>query len=154
MQPRRPSYIRSLSNLFYIFFGGQVLLALILTALVYAGYFDPYPLEGIGGTVSFFGVAVFVFCRFTSQSLFKRKLTELAESDMPLKKKLEEYMSANIQRWVIMEIAILFCIILIYLTRNWALILITLFTMVLFLLMRPTTQKTLDDLNIDVDKFR
>lgn len=149
MSGKRFSYINSLTKLHAIFLGGQFVLALILAGLVCLGHLPPYPFEGISGTLSFFGVAVFVFCQLISQYFYKRKIAELIDSDHPLNKKLHVYMSANIQRWVIMEVAILFCMILIYFTGNWALSLITLIMIGLFIMMRPLTSKTLSELEID-----
>ena len=154
MPGKRFSYIKSLSKLHAIFLGGQFVLVLILAGLVYFEHLPPYPFEGISGTISFFGVAVFVFCRLISQYLYKHKISEINDSDQLLNKKLHEYMSANIQRWVIMEFAILFCFILIYFTGNWALSVITLVMIGLFIMMRPTTLKTLSELEIDPDNFK
>ena len=129
-------------------------MAFILAGLVYMGYLTSYPFEGVSGTVSFFGVAVFVFCRLISQYLYKSRISEISDNHQSLKKKLDQYMTASIQRWVIMEFAILFNIILIYLSGNWVLMIITLLMIVLFFLMRPTTSKTLEELDIDVDKIK
>lgn len=154
MPEKKFSYIKSLSNLHAIFFGGQFLLALILAGLVYVGYLTSYPYEAFSGTLAFFGLAIFVFCRLISQYLYKRRVSEISDNNQSLKKKLDQYMSASIQRWVIMEFAILFNIILIYLSGNWILLIINLLMIVLFFLMRPTTSKTLEELDIDVDKIK
>ena len=153
MSQKKFSYIRSLSNLHTVFLGGQCVLAFILAGLVYFGHLVPYPYKGISGTVAFFGAAVSVFCRLGSQYLYKSRISKIRDNDQTLQKKLGQYMSANLQRWVIMEFAILCCMILIYLSGNWVLILITLLMIGLFLGMRPGTSKTISELEIDVAAF-
>lgn len=154
MKKPRLSFTRSLFTFYFILLGGQVLLALTLFLLVYFGYLDPYPFESFSKTLSVLGVAIFLICRYGSQTLYKRKMEEIYISDKDLKKKLEEYMAANIQRWAILEFAILFFIILTYLSGTLSMYILTGFTMFLFLLLMPSASKTIDELHIDVDNFR
>ena len=95
-------------------------------------------------------MAVSIISRYGANYLYKRKLHEILESDSPVKKKLEDYMTANIQRWAIMEFAILFCIILVYLSGNMLLVVLTVAMIFLFLLTWPRSSKIIADLDIEM----
>lgn len=150
MQETKFSYIRSISSFFYILLGGQILLALIIIGLVYFGQLDPFPWKYSQGILVILGMAVSIVSRFAANYLYKQKLDEIVESDRPIKKKLEDYMTANIQRWAIMEFAILFCIILVYLSGNMLLLVLTAAMIFLFLLTWPRSTKIIADLDIEV----
>ena len=150
MQESKFSYIRSISTLFYILLGGQAFLILTIISLVYFGHLDIYPWEYYSGNLTLLGMAISIICRYASNYLYKQKLHEIIGSNRPIKKKLEEYMTANIQRWAIMEFAILSCIILVYLTGNNLLMVLTAAMIFLFLLTWPRSGKIIDDLDIEV----
>ena len=150
MQEKKFSYIRSISSFFYILLAGQILLAGILTGLVYFGQLDPFPWKYSAGTLVILGMAVSFISRYVANYLYKQKLHEIVESDRPVKKKLEDYMTANIQRWSIMEFAILFCIILVYLSGNMLLVVLTVALIFLFLLTWPRSAKIIADLDIEM----
>ena len=150
MQKSRFSYIRSISSFFYILLGGQIFLALILIGLVYVGHLNPFPWEYYSGNLTILGIAVVIICRFAANYMYKNKLQEIQVSNESIKKKLEDYMTANIQRWAILEFSILFCIILIYLSGNLLLIFLTVFMIVRFLLTWPRSRKIIADLEIEL----
>lgn len=154
MSEKRFSYIRSLSTLFYILLGGQFLLAASLFLLVHFDYLELYPWENFSGGLSILGVSVFVVCRYASVYLYKRRIEQIVHKDSPMKKKMEDYTKANIQRWSVMGFAIFSSIILDYLSGNKFLMILTVFMVLLFILMRPTSTKTIDELDIDVEKYR
>lgn len=149
MQENKFSYIRSISSFFYILLAGQVLLALTMIGLVYFGQLDPFPWKYSSGTLVILGMAVSIICRYAGNYLYKKKLHEIVESDRPVKKKLEDYMTANIQRWAIMEFAILFCIILVYLSGNMLLLVLTAAMIMLFLFTWPRSKRIIYDLDIE-----
>lgn len=150
MQETKFSYIRSISSFFYILLGGQALLAFTLLALVYFGQLDLFPWKYSQGILVILGMAISIISRYAASYLYKKKLHEIIESDKPIKKKLEDYMTANIQRWAIMEFAILFCIILVYLSGNMLLLVVTVAMIFLFLLTWPRSRRIIDDLDIEI----
>lgn len=150
MQENKFSYIRSISSFFFILLGGQILLALILTGLVYFGQLEAFPWAYYSGTITLLGMAVAVICRYAANYLYKRKLREIVQSDRPIKKKLEEYMTANIQRWAIVEFAILSCIILVYLSGSILLLVVVAGMIIMFLVTWPRSRKIIYDLDIEL----
>ena len=149
MQKNRFSYIRSVSSFFYLFLGGQLLLGFTIISLVYFDLLDAFPWSYYSGTILLFGLAVSIVCRYTANYLYKRKLNEITESDMPVKKKLEAHMTANIQRWAIMEFAILTCMILVYLSGSLLLLILLAAMIFLYLLTWPASKKIMYDLDIE-----
>ena len=150
MQEKKFSYIRSISNFFYIFLAGQIFLICIIIALVYFGILDLFPWKSSPGILVILGMAISIICRFAANYLYKQKLEKIVESERPIKKKLEDYMTASIQRWAIMEFAILFCIILVYLSGNMLLMVVTAAMIFLFLLSWPRSRKIIADLDIEI----
>ena len=150
MKESRFSYIKSITTLFYILLGGQVLLACTLFALVYFGQLELFPWRNSPGILVILGMSISIISRFAANYLYKQKLHEIVEGERPIKKKLEDYMTANIQRWAIMEFAILFCIILVYLSGNMLLMVVTAAMIFLFLLSWPRSAKIIADLDIEM----
>ena len=150
MPEKKFSYVRSLVSFFYILLAGQLLLAIILYTLVYLDYFELFPWKYSSGTIIIGGIALSIICRFAAMYLYKQKLEEIVQSDNSIKKKLEDYMTANIQRWAIMEFAILTCIILIYLSGSMFL-LVTVFVLIfLFLITWPGKKRIISELEIEL----
>ena len=150
MKETRFSYIKSITTLFYILLGGQVFLACTLFVLVYFGKLELFPWKYSPGILVILGMSISIICRFTANYLYKQKLHEIINSETPIKKKLEDYLTANIQRWAIMEFAILFCIILVYLSGNMLLMVVTAAMIFLFLLSWPRSKKIIADLDIEM----
>ena len=128
------------------------MLALTIFGLVYFGDLDPFPWAYYTGILTLLGIGIAAVCRYAANYLYKQKLHEIVESDKPIKKKLEEYMTANIQRWAIMEFAILSCIILLYLSGSILLIVVVAAMIFLYLLTVPRRKKIIDDLDIEVQE--
>ena len=149
MQENKFSYIRSISSFFYILLGGQFLLAGTISGLVYFDQLDPFPWANYSGNLTLLGMGVSIICRYASNYLYKKKLNEIVDSDKPIKRKLEDYMTANIQRWAIMEFAILTCIILVYLSGSILLLVILAAMIFLFLLTWPKSKRIIYDLDIE-----
>lgn len=150
MKEKKFSYIKSISSFFYILLGGQFVLAGIVTALVYFGQLELFPWAYYSGNLTLLGIGISIICRFAANYLYKQKLNEIVGSDKPIKRKLEEYMTANIQRWAILEFAILTCIILLYLSGSLLLIVVVLAMIILFLVTWPRSQRIIYDLDIEV----
>ena len=150
MKESKFSYIKSISSFFYVLLGGQFLLAGIISILVCFGQLELFPWAYYSGNLTLLGLGISIICRFAANYLYKQKLSEIVRSEKSIDKKLDDYMTANIQRWAIMEFAILTCLILLYLSGSYLLLVVIVVLIFLFLLTWPRTKKIIYDLDIEV----
>ena len=125
-------------------------MAIIMIALVYFKNTDSFPLQNMSQQLLMACVVIIVMAYLSGNFLFKKKLEIINGGNNPVLKKLDDYRSANITRWGIMEFAALFCIILFFLTGNYYILIVAAVMMVLFFTAKPTSGKAVADLHISL----
>ena len=125
-------------------------MAIIILSLVYFKNTDSFPLQSTSQQLLIACVVIAALAYFIGNLLFKRKLETINEGNSPVSKKLNDYRSANLMRWAIMEFATLFCIILFFLTGNYSILFVAAVMMVLFFTARPSSGKAVADLHISL----
>lgn len=148
MQQTASPETKMLSNLHLAMFLGQLLFSIISFSLVYSKkFFSPFLneyLEMIFSVCVILGVTGYL----AGNIFFKRRLEQIHRVYKPLPQRLNEYRSASIMRWALLEFAILLSIIFFMLTNAYEIITVAGGLMILFLSCRPTAQKIATDLRI------
>lgn len=121
-----------------------------MLALVYFKNTDSFPLQSRSLQLLTACVVIAALAYLAGNVLFKKKLETINESNSPVSKKLDDYRSANLTCWAIMEFAALFCIIIFFLTCNYSILIIATVMMVLFFTAKPTSEKAIADLHISL----
>ncbi len=141
MKKNNPPELKAITILHLSLFLGQLFFGIIAAVLVYLNKLHFLQLHNNSQEISAICVVVAVTCYLTANSLFTKKLQEINENYKPLEERLNDYRAASILRWAIFEFAVLLCTILFLITANYVAILIAGLLMLVFLGMRPTSQK-------------
>lgn len=144
------SYIRANTILHFALLAGQFLMAIIFLGLVYFKNTDSFSLQSISQQLLIACIAIAALAYLGGNFSFKKKLETINEGNNSLSKKLDDYRSANITRWAIMEFATLFSIIVFFLTGNYSILIVAAVMMALFFAARPASQKAVADLHISL----
>jgi hypothetical protein len=149
MQKSQSPEIKALSVTHLALLIGQVLLALILLFVVYNNGFSSAPLwQSNGNLFILLCAAIGVAGYLGGNIMFRKKLEQINGNMKPVPEKFNEYRAACINRWALLEIPVLFCIILFYVTNNSVIILLVGVFILLFLTLRPSLQKAASDMGI------
>lgn len=149
MQQTKPTEIKALHILHKALFAGQVLFLLIASFITYGGKVQSasslslYPNQILLLCIGI-GIAGYLAGNF----LFRKKLAQINSDSKSLTEKLNDYRSASITRWAMMEFATLFCIILFLVAKINMLLIVAVALILLFLATSPSLRKTASDLNV------
>lgn len=131
----------------------QILFVLAMFSLVYFSLTNSFSLEDISNEILIASVFIFAIAYQGGETVFKRKLKAIRESNLPVLKKLDDYRSAFLIRWAIMEFAAILCAVFFFLTGNYYIILIASLLIILFFTIRPVFEKILSDLQISAEEL-
>lgn len=146
MQQSQSPEIKALSILYLALLIGQIILTLVFLLVVYSIGFSPAPSN----------VNLFIFLCVTSgvagylggSVMFRKKLEQINGNMKSIAEKFDDYRSASINQWALMEFAVLFCLILFFVSKSSVILIIAIVFLLLFITLRPSLQKTASDLNI------
>lgn len=153
MQPK-PSYIKALTVLHIALFGGQLMFTFIILVVLSIGKNYKPALATNSQLLLMVCIAVAALASFGGNAIYKKRLEALNQSADSASEKLEGYRGASIVRWAIMEFATLLSIILLFLTANYYILIVIAVLLFLFLSVRPTTSKVVQDLNVSESDLR
>ncbi len=148
MKKNNTSELKAITILHLSLLLGQLFFCITALILVYINKFHFLQLQNNSQEISAMCVVAAVTCYLTANSLFTKKLQEINENYKPLEERLNDYRAVSILRWAIFEFAVLLCIILFLITSNYVAIVIAGLLMLVFLGMRPTSQKISSQLGI------
>ena len=146
MQQSQSSQIKALSTLYLFLLIGQVILALVFLLCVNNVGFSQAPtdsylfifLASISGVAGYLGGSV----------MFRKKLEQINGNMKSIPEKFNDYRNACINRWALMEFAILFSFMLFFVSKYSVIFIIAIVFLLLFITLKPSLQKTASDLNI------
>ncbi len=146
MEPQNND-VKAIRILFFALLAGQVVFALIVTALIETG------LLGSGNiTVTYIMQVVVIVISITtiptSFILFRKRLAAINPEDEP-GKKFEGYRAALIIRMALCEMPVLFAIIAYFVTHDRAFLWITILLIANFLFIYPSREKIINQLQLN-----
>lgn len=142
------SYLKTLSLIHLALLAGLVLFMIVTIISQKQTYFD-YKNTGDVYIIVVPVMAIAAF--FTGRFLFKQQLSALDKKNS-LKEKLMGYQGASIVRLAFLEGAALFGIVAFLLTGNFFELLISLLLVLYFLMLKPTKEKVMSDLNLSTEQ--
>ena len=145
-----PPYIRVLKILHLALMAGQLLFIVIMFSSVYFQRINTFPLANISGEILIAMIFIAALAYLLANSLFNKKLAIIRESNLDVPQKLENYRSANVIRWALIEAPVILCCIFFFVTGNYYILLIAVIMIFLFYSTRTGTEKTINDLQISL----
>lgn len=145
------SEIKALSILYKALLIGQVLFLIIAAIINYTGKFSSNSfLKEYPHQIILICIGIGIAGYLSGKILFKKKLQQInSESQsLSLSEKFNDYRSACILRWALMEFTTLLCIILFFVTGNNMLLLLAGALVLAFITTRPSLGKVATDLNV------
>jgi hypothetical protein len=153
--PRTFTSKQYFSQLNYLYFA-QVFTMLVFAAvvfgLVYSGKIIPGTEQSQVQMLTYVLIAVVVIGFAASHFLYNFQLSKL-DANIDLRKKLPKYIGVLLIRSACMELPALLASVIFFLTGNYYLLFIPLFTAIVFILLRPTVTSVSEDLKLS-DKER
>ena len=126
---------------------GQVFFAAICGFIVYTKSILP-PAKEQEKILQVAALVISVTGIFAGMSLFKKKMMQIREMQTNTKEKFLLYRPASILQWALLEGPSLFCILCFFLTGNYAFLALAIAIMFLFILMAPSKNKIVTQLQI------
>jgi hypothetical protein len=118
----------------------QVMFAALAAYLLYSGSVFPTAAE-LDRTLQIVALAITTAGVFAGFTIFKKKLGQIRDMQGNAKEKFDQYRSACIMQWALMEGPAIFCIICFFLTGNYAFLAVAAFVIVLFAMTGPSKLK-------------
>lgn len=119
---------------------GQLMFAAIAAYLLYSGAVIPAATE-LDKTLQIATLAITAAGIFAGFAIFKKKSARIRDMQGGAKEKFEQYRSACIIQWALMEGPAIFCIICFFLTGNYAFLALVAFIIILFTMTGPSKFK-------------
>jgi len=148
MQQQTATNIKALSILHFSLLTGQAVFACIAYYVRYSG---TMPTIDFGTNQQFIVIGIAAFAAvmaILAFSLYKKKVTELRESAIPVPGKLTAYRAAALIRWAMLEAPVLLAIVIFMLTGNYILLIVAGAVLLLFITTRPTAAKVAAELSV------
>lgn len=145
-------YFSQLNFLYFAQAATMFIFTAVVFGLVYSGTSVPAA-EQSQMQMFTYVLLVAVVVGFTAAHFLYRFQVSKLDASIDLRKKLPKYIAILLIRSACMELPALFAGIIFFLTGNYYLLTIPLFTVVVFFLLRPTPQSIAEDLNLS-DKER
>ena len=130
----------------------MIVFAAVVFALVYSGRVVPGAEQSQMQTLTYVLIGVVVIGFSASHYLYNFQLSKL-DPNLDLRKKLPKYIGILLIRSACMELPSLLACIVFFLTGNYYLLFIPIFTAIVFVLLRPTPTSVAEDLKLS-DKER
>jgi hypothetical protein len=146
MQKSESSEIKALSITYLALLIGQVILALVFIIPVYSSGFSRAPSNGY--LFIFLSLTSGVAAFFGGSMQFRKKLEQINGNMKPVSEKFIDYRNACINRWALMEFAVLFSLILFFVSKYSVIFVIAVVFLLSFITLKPSLQKAASDLNI------
>lgn len=127
-----------------IFFGGIVIILLSVKGHL----LDNEPLL-FSEILLYCAIGLAAFCYFFARTIYNKKLETLKNSALPLADKLSQYRALLVLYLACCEGPALFSIVVLYLTGNFLVLIITITMMMAMAVKFPFTQKIISLLNVD-----
>jgi len=142
-------YFRMLNILFYALIAGQVIFALVIVYLKLTGVslnnFPEYK-----QTLLYAFPFIVLAGIYASQAVYKSKLVPIkAKTD--LREKMSDFRTACIIRWALLEVPGSLSLIICFLTGDLLFIAVAAIVIGYFLMIRPSIEKTIIDLELDFE---
>jgi uncharacterized membrane protein len=153
--PRTFTSKQYFSQLNYLYFAQvftMLLFAGVIFGLVYSGNVVPAAEQSQAQTLTYVLIGVVVLGFSASHFLYTFQLSKL-DASIDLRKKLPKYIGVLLIRSACMELPALLASVVFFLTGNYYLLFIPLFTSIVFILLRPTAISVAEDLKLS-DKER
>ncbi len=120
---------------------GQLLFIAVLFFLLYSKAVEP-PLADQDKIFQIIAIVFAAVAFFLGGNIFKKKLLSIREGmNLTIKERFEKYRSACIVQWALLEGAILFCGICLFLTGNYAFSALAALLILLFVMLAPNKNK-------------
>lgn len=145
MEPQ-PNDLKAIRILYFAMLAGQVIFAAIVTTLVETGVLS----NRMSSVTMFMQVAIIVIAACTipaSFFLFRKRLADINPEE-DLAKRLEKFRAALILRIALCQMPVMFAIIFYFVTANRSFLWITLLLIGNFLLIYPTREKIIRQLQL------
>jgi len=149
MQQTKPSEIKALSIIHLALLLGQVFFTLISLFLIYSKN------SSSSSSLQQYSQQLIILCiilgfagYLVGKNLFRKKLEQINGNVKSVPEKFNDYRSACITRWALLEAPSLFSLILFFLTGNYIILVVGVAIILLFFTTRPSLQKVASDLGI------
>lgn len=154
IQPSKPSDIKALTILHKALLTGQALFLLVASLVAFMGNsISTSSLKAYPNQIILICIGAGIAGYVAGNVLFKKKLEQIKNDNKSLSEKFNDYRSACIVRWALVEFATLFCIILFLVSRVNALTIVAVALIILFFTTRPSLEKTASDLNVSENEI-
>ena len=148
MQQTRPNEIKALLILHRALLIAQALFLVIATIINFTDQTETTSsLRSYPQQITLLCIAIGIAAYLAGNLLFRKKLEQINSDPKSLSERFNDYRSACITRWALCEFATLFCIILFFVSRINALVLVGVALIVLFLTSAPSLAKAASGLN-------
>jgi hypothetical protein len=144
-------YFSILSTLHRAFLIGQVLFAVAAVAVRTTGQMEVDAGKELGEILPIVALGLAIAGVAASHFLFSKRLETLRQRD-GLAQKLQDYRSALILRWALLEGPVMLAIIAYMLTGNFLLLILIAAVVILFIFFRPSRSRALQDLQLPHDE--
>jgi hypothetical protein len=142
-------YFRTLQIIFFALIAGQVVFCLIVFFLIRTGDFNA-ELQDLKN-IFFIIVPVFVIGGYLGGRMLFKNSMKAAQNKAALSEKLEDYRSASIVRYALLEGPSMLAIISYLLTGEISFLVMAAFIIAIFFTILPTPQKAAADLELDLN---
>lgn len=143
-------YFKVLQIIFYALVAGQVMFGFVALLLIQMAGFNAelQDLENILLII----VCVFVFSGYLGSRIFFQVRMKSARARNSLAEKMDDYRGAVIIRFALLEGPSMLSIIAYLITGLWAFLIIAAFIIVIFFALRPTPDKAINDLQLNLNE--
>lgn len=139
--------LKALNIIHKVLITGQILFASVCVYLSYSKTIDP-PSKELDKILQVVALIITFGGIFAGMGIFKKKLLQLREMQVPAKEKFSLYRTACIVQWVMLEAPSLFCIVCFFLTGNYAFLALMVVVLFLLAMTAPSKPKALLQLQI------
>lgn len=148
MATTQPQGFRSLITVHMALFMGQVLFALVAFGVVFFGGGSAASLREYSSVLVIVVSVAGSGAYFLSSSVFQKKLGQIKIDQKSISEKVENYRSACISRWALLEFAAILSTILFLMTHNYIILTIAVILIGLFFKTKPSLEKAATELGI------
>jgi len=140
-------YLSQMNLIYFVQAGVMLIFAIVIFVLVYSVDFVPTADKGLAEKFTY-ALIVVVIVGFLGAHFFYQQLLSRIDKSLDLKKKMPRYLGALLIRSACLELPGLLASVVFFLTANFYLLFIPVFTAVAFYVLRPTISTIAEDLQL------
>lgn len=152
---QQPGIFKSMKVLHLAMLSGQAIFLLILLYLKNGGVIENVATlsPDTEKQMNLFWSIGGIFILLAANVIYRRKVSSIALSDLPVSEKLAQYRSANILRWAFMESIVLLSLIFYFLTGTNNYAIVGGMLIIVFFFLRPLKSKAALELRLQEDEL-